>query len=231
MCGRFVAANDPEGLSRLLMVDERKAPDLEASYNVAPTDLVYAVAEHRERRHLVALRWGLVPGWAKDARIGSKLINARSESAAAKPAFRTAFRKRRCLIPADGFYEWQRLPDGRRLPHYVHRPDGTPLAFAGLWSVWRDPADPEAPPLRTCTVLTTRANRLVSRLHDRMPAVLEADAWGRWLDRDVQDSAEVEALLAPIDSASLTLHPVGTEVNSPRHNHAGLVAPVPSPAA
>jgi putative SOS response-associated peptidase YedK len=225
MCGRFVAATDPEGISRFMVVDERKAPELAPNYNVAPTQQVHAVAEHGGKRHLVAFRWGLVPSWAKDAKIGNKLINARSETVASKPAFRTSVRKRRCLIPADGFYEWQRT-DGGKVPHFIHRADGAPFALAGLWSMWRDPADPDAEPLRTCTVLTTEANTMMRKLHDRMPVILEPDDWDRWLDRDVDDAEAVSDLFAPADSALFDAYPVSTEVNSPRNNHSGLLEPV-----
>lgn len=226
MCGRFVAATDPEGVARFMVVDERKAPDKEANYNVAPTQEVYAAVEHEERRHLVTLRWGLVPSWAKDPKIGNRLINARSESVATKPAFRSSFSKRRCLIPADGFYEWQRLEGKVKVPHFIHRADGAPFAFAGLWSLWRDPDDPDAEPLRTCTILTTEANELMRPLHDRMPVILEPDVWDRWLDRDLTDGAAVTDLLVPADPALLDAYPVSTEVNSPRNNHRGLLEPV-----
>lgn len=226
MCGRFVAATDPDGLARFLVVDERKAPDLAPNYNAAPTQEIHAVAEHDGRRHLVAFRWGLVPSWAKDAKVGSRLINARSETVGTKPAFRSSVRKRRCLIPADGFYEWQRL-DGAKVPHFIHRADGAPLVFAGLWSVWQDPEDPDAEPLRTCTILTTEANSMMRRLHDRMPAVLEPAGWDRWLDRDIQDADAVTDLLVPADPALLDAYAVSTEVNSTRNNHEGLLAPVP----
>lgn len=227
MCGRFVAVTDPDGLARFMVVDERKAPDLEPNYNVAPTQQVHAVAEHDDRRHLVAFRWGLVPSWAKDPRIGNRLINARSESVATKNAFRSPLRKRRCLIPVDGFYEWQRNEGGGKVPHLIYRADGAPLAFAGLWSVWQDPEEPDAEPLRTCTILTTGANDMMRRLHDRMPVILEPDAWDRWLDRDTQDPAEIADLLVPADSRLLGAYPVSAEVNNPRNNHEGLLEPIP----
>ena len=226
MCGRFVAATDAEGFARLLVVDERQTDDLGPSYNVAPSQQVYAAAEHDGRRHLVALRWGLVPGWAKDPKIGNRLINARSETAAEKPSFSDAFRKRRCLIPADGFYEWQQREDGRKVPYLIHRADEAPMVFAGLWSVWRDREAPDAEPLRTCTILTTGANAFMAGMHDRMPVILEPDAWDPWLDRDLADVERLQGLLGPADDRLLTGHAVSTEVNSPRHNHPGLLEPV-----
>ena len=226
MCGRFVSATDADGFTRFLVVDERQAPELGPSYNVAPSQQVYAVAEHDHRRHLVTFKWGLVPGWAKDPKIGNRLINARSETAADKNAFRESFRARRCLIPTDGFYEWQRHDDGSKTPHLIRRADGAPLVLAGLWSVWRDPHDPGAEPLRTCTILTTPANELVAPLHDRMPAILEPEDWRAWLDRGLEDVSALSGLLAPADSRLLDGHPVSSEVNNPRNDHPGLIEPV-----
>lgn len=226
VCGRFVSMSDPDGLVRFFVVDERRGGRVEPNPNVAPTEEVHAVAEHDGRRLLVVFRWGLVPHWATDRRIASRLINARSETAAAKPAFRTAMSRRRCIVPADGFYEWQRAPDGGRLPHYVHHAAGTPLAFAGLWETWRDPADPGAPPLRTCTIMTTRANDRLAGLHDRMPVILRPGDWDRWLDRDLREPEAVRDLLVPYPDDLLALHRVSSAVNDPRVKDPGLPAPV-----
>ena len=226
MCGRFVAMTDPDGFARWLVVDERAAPDLPPSYNVAPTDDIYAVVERGGRRLLVTVRWGLVPHWADDSRGGARLINARAETAPDRPAFRDAFARKRCLIPADGFYEWRAGPRGARLPYFVHAVDGRPLALAGLWSSWRDPADGDAPVLRTATILTTPANQRIAELHDRMPAVLPPDAWDEWLSPEHPDPRALRGLLVPAPEDALTFHAVSPEVNSPRHNHPGLVEPV-----
>lgn len=223
MCGRFVAAADPDGIARLFVVDERKDADVPPSWNVAPTDPVRAVVEHDHKRLLVAFRWGLVPHWASDERKAATLINARVETVAEKAAFRDAFPRRRCLIPADGFYEWTTDDAGRKQPHLLYRPDGTPLAFAGLWSVWHPP-EPDREPLRTCTIITTAAAGPAAELHDRMPLVLPPTAWDAWLDRDERDVPALEALLAEADAA-LVYHPVSPEVNTPRNNHPGLVTP------
>jgi putative SOS response-associated peptidase YedK len=222
MCGRFVAAADPDGIARLFVVDERKDDDVPPSWNVAPTDPVRAVVEHDERRYLVALRWGLVPHWAEDERVGAKLINARAESVAEKPAFRDAFARRRCIVPADGFYEWTTDEQGRKIPHYLHRPDGAPLAFAGLWALWRPPGAEQ--PLRTCTIITTQAAGPAAALHDRMPVALPPDTWSTWLDRSERDPA---ALRAVLDEAQdeLVHHRVSPEVNTPRNNHPRLLEP------
>jgi putative SOS response-associated peptidase YedK len=225
VCGRFVSMSDPDGIVRFFTVDDRKADDLPASYNVAPTDQVYAVVEHDGSRLLVTFRWGLVPSWADDPKIGSRMINARSETAADKPAFRKALARRRCLIPADGFYEWETTSEGKQ-PYFVHHRGGTPLAFAGLWETWRDRGDPDAEPLRTCTILTTAAAGDLVELHERMPVMLDPERWGAWLDRDLTDASAARELLDPLDPSLLTYHRVSTEVNSVRNNHAALLNPL-----
>jgi len=221
MCGRFVAASDPDGLVKFFIVDDRIAEERPPSWNVAPTASVLAVVEHEQRRLLVSFRWGLVPSWASDAKVGNRMINARAETLADKPAYREAFARRRCLIPADGFYEWQRADDGSRLPFLAVARDGQPLALAGLWSTWRPTTDEQ--PLRTCTIVTTRANDDVAHLHDRMPVVLPAERWDSWLDRSVRDTAHLQHLLTPPAPGLLALRPVSTAVNDVRNDHAGLV--------
>lgn len=226
MCGRFVAMTHPDGLARFFTVDDRHDDGLAPSYNVAPTHDVAAVAVHGGRRSLVAFRWGLVPRWASDPAIGSSLINARAETAARTPAFRDSFARKRCLIAADGFYEWRDGPASAKTPHYVHSADEQPLAFAGLWASWRDSEQTDVPWLRTCTILTTAANARLSALHDRMPVVLPAHAWDEWLDPDHPDPDALGRLLVPAPDHTLAFHPVTPQANSPRNNHAGLLAPV-----
>jgi putative SOS response-associated peptidase YedK len=226
MCGRFVSTSDPDGIVRFFTVDDRQADDLPPSWNVAPTDDVYAIAEHDRRRVLVTLRWGLVPRWSTDRRAAARMINARIETVADKPAFRTAFARRRCLIPADGFYEWVALPGGTKQPYFIHHADDAPLALAGLWETWRDPAQPTAPVLRSCTILTTAADETMAALHHRMPVVLDPDRWTAWLDRDLTDTREAVALLDGVDARSLVHHPVGTEVGNVRSNGPDLIRPV-----
>lgn len=224
MCGRFVAITDPDGLARFLMVDDREAGDRPPSYNVAPTNQVYAAVEQAGRRTLTTLRWGLVPPWS-DAPAGAAHINARAETAAHKPAFRHAFARRRCLIPADGYYEWRLGAGGIRVPHYIHAPDGRPLALAGLWSSSPEPGAAHRT-LRTCAILTTVANKPLSALHDRAPAVLGPRDWDEWLDPDHPHPSALSRLLLPLPDDTLVFHAVSQEVNSPRHNHPGLIAPV-----
>lgn len=225
MCGRFVAASDPDGLVRFFTVDERKDDELTPSWNVAPTDRVRAVVEHADRRVLVTLRWGLVPSWAGDRAIGSRLINARVESVGDKPAFRSAYARRRCIVPADAFYEWRTGPDGGKQPYLLRDAAGNPLAFAGLWELWRPhdaPADDASRLVRSCTILTMPADEVVGPLHDRMPVVLPPDAWDRWLDRRLQDTQVLGAILRTA-GAALVIHPVSAEVNTPHNNHPGLI--------
>jgi putative SOS response-associated peptidase YedK len=219
MCGRFVATTDDAGITRLFVVDARIGDAVAPSWNVAPTQPVRGVVEHEGRRLAVTFRWGLVPPWAEDSSKGARLINARAESVVDKPTFRQAYRRRRCLIPADGYYEWQTTADSAKVPYFIHA--GAPLAFAGLWETWRDPHQLDAPPLRTCTILTTAAVESVRAIHDRMPLALPPDTWERWLSGGPGDPH----LLSPT-GARLSAHPVSTAVNHVANNHPGLVEPV-----
>jgi putative SOS response-associated peptidase YedK len=220
MCGRFTQRISSGEFGRIFGADD--LADLPADrFNVAPTDPVAAVVQREHRRALVACRWGLVPRWASDVRIGSRLFNARAETVATTPAFRDAFRTKRCIIPANGFYEWQRGPDGGRVPHYVSRADDAPLAFAGLWSTWRPPAGGDA--LRTCTILTTTPNELVARLHDRMPVILSPDCWASWLDPAMHEPGPLLRMLRPSPAEELDVYPVAPLVNSVRNNGPLLV--------
>ena len=213
ICGRFVSATDAEGLVRLFVVDERQVDAVEPSYNVAPTDPVPAIVEHGDRRHLVRFRWGLVPHWAPSLGVGTRMINARSETAADKPAFSDSLARRRCLIPADGFYEWQRRDD-QKLPWFISAPDGNPVAFAGVWAVWRDAKHPETAPIRTCSILTTAARGAVAHLHDRMPLTRSRNDWDRWLDRSATDAGLVEDVLHGTGESKWHTRRVPTLVNS-----------------
>lgn len=228
MCGRFVATTTPAVLADYLRVDEVRTESLDPSWNVAPTDAVYAVAETKdERRLLGTYKWGLVPHWAKDPSVGSRMINARAETLSTK--FTRAFERRRCLLPADGFYEWERREDGTKQPWFVHRADGAPMVFAGLWELWHDPAKPEdedAEPLRTCTIVTTDANDLLAPIHDRMPVVLSPADWDVWLDRAVTDTDAVAHLLAAPDPRQFEMFEVSPRVNSVRNNGGDLVTPL-----
>ncbi len=238
MCGRYASTKNPARLAAEFdAVDQTGEDAPEPDYNVAPTKPVIAVVTRHPRdddgtpdpdttvRGLRVMRWGLVPHWAKQRSIGSKMINARSETAASKPAYRDAMVRRRCLLPADGWFEWRRDANGKQ-PFYITSGDGTSLAMAGLWSVWRDPAadaGPDAPPLVTCAVLTRDAVGRLTGIHDRMPVLLGPESWPAWLDPDRED---VTDLLTTPDAAildALELRPVSDAVNSVRNNGPELV--------
>jgi putative SOS response-associated peptidase YedK len=228
MCGRFTSQSSPDRLAEHFGAELAAEEDLGARYNVAPTDDVYVVAEHGGVRRLGTQRWGLVPFWADDPSVGARMINARSDTVASKPAYRRAFAKRRCIVPADGFYEWKAVPGARRKqPYLVRRRDGAPLALAGLWEVWRDRgAGDDGERLTSCVIVTTDANELLRPVHDRMPVVLEPDVWDVWLDPDNDDLEELQALLVPAPEDLLELVPVSTRVNDVRNDGPDLVEPV-----
>lgn len=224
MCGRFVQLTPPAALAALFGVDPALAPlpNVPPRYNAAPTQDLMVVRRNPEtgRRHLDLLRWGLVPSFAKDASGGGRLINARSETVAEKPTFRAAWRApRRCIIPADAFYEWKAV-DKRRQPFLISRADGAPLAFAGLWDGWKDPATGQW--LRTFTILTCPATERLRPLHERMPVILPDRDVAAWLD-----GADGAALMRSFPGEALQLSPVSAEVNSVRNEGADLIAPLP----
>lgn len=230
MCGRYVSVSSPALLAERLHVDEVRAADAEPDYNVTPRSEVPIVAETKEhRRVLDRVRWGLVPSWAKDLSVGDRLINARSEGLATKPAYRRAFERRRCLVPADGFYEWRALPGGgkrkKKQPYFIARSDREPMAFAGLYEVWRDRSDPDAEWVRSCVIVTTDANEKLAPIHDRMPVVLPETAWAEWLDPDNHDTKVLARLLVPAPSDEFLCYPVSTLVNKPDNQGPELIDP------
>ena len=213
MCGRYVVTTPGEVLAELFELDEK--PHLVPRWNVAPTQEVAIVRARPEGgRELAMARWGLVPFWAKDRAIGNRLINARAESLAEKPAYRDSFKKRRCLVVADGFYEWQKV-DGRKQPWLLRLRDGGPFGFAGLWSLWRDKASGEE--LESCTIVTTSPNELAAPIHDRMPVILPRERHAEWLDPAAEPSS-LAALLEPFPAAEMEAYPVSTWVNAPQHD-------------
>lgn len=241
MCGRYASARKRQELLQEFLVErDRVTEPLEADYNVAPTDPVYAVLTRGARgtpsedvaRELRTVRWGLVPSWAKDPGIGSRMINARAETVDSRPAFRKAFARRRCLLPADGFYEWLQLEDegkARKQPYFIHRADGGVLAFAGLYELWRDkslPDDHDDAWLWTSVIITTTAQDEVGRIHDRMPMIIQPDQWSDWLDPASTEATALHTLLRPAADAGLALYPVSTEVNSVRNNGPALIQPL-----
>jgi putative SOS response-associated peptidase YedK len=232
MCGRFVSASSPDEIARYF---DAAAPEaqLEPSYNVAPTNDVYAVLSDGKVRRVDAFHWGLVPIWAKDPKVGSKMINARAETLATKNAYKPALKRRRCLIPADGFYEWKKIPGAKRKqPYFIHRTDGEPYAFAGLWEVWKGPKDADGTrtgdPLRSCTIITTTPNDTMAQIHDRMPVILPPSAWDRWLDPANDDIGTLGELLVPAPPSVTELRPVSTEVNNLRNKGAQLTEEIPA---
>jgi len=213
VCGRFSITGDLDFYAEYFAVDEVVTDALEKSWNVAPTDPVYAIAEREGRRRLGSMRWGLVPYWAKDTR--SMHINARAESVATNNTFRESFAKRRCLIPADGFYEWE-PPEQGRTPHWVYRADGHPMVFAGIWAARHDSGTEDW--LRTCSIITTSSKGVITPIHDRMPVTLTPEAWHDWLDREMTDPETALALLREIDPETVMEHVVSKEVNSVKNN-------------
>lgn len=223
MCGRYTLTSKGDEVA--LLFDLSELPPLPPRYNLAPTQeaAVVRVLGAGAPRHLDFLRWGLIPYWAEDRSIGNRMINARSESVADKPAYRWSFRKQRCLIPADGFYEWKK--EGKlKQPFHIHRKDRQPFAFAGLWARWK-PKD-GGDPLDTFTILTTESNATIRPLHDRMPVILPRDQFDLWLDPTVEDRALLEPLLKPFDPDALELTPVSRTVNSPANDVPECVAPL-----
>ncbi len=224
MCGRFTLRAPASVIAEQFSLFD--LPSLSPRYNIAPTQTVAVVrqvgASGGAGRELVNLRWGLIPHWAKDPAIGNRMINARSESVAEKPAYRTALRRRRCLVAADGFYEWQ--PGGRRKqPYFIHMKDDRPFGFAGLWETWEGP---ENSYIESCTIITTDANALMAPIHDRMPVIVDPKDYGLWLDTSVQDPAPILPLLRPFQGDLLVAEPVGTRVNSPANDDAACIAPL-----
>ncbi|MGH9306198.1 MAG: SOS response-associated peptidase [Acidimicrobiales bacterium] len=229
MCGRFTLHEPTSDLVEQFAIDEVSVDEVLPRWNVAPTQLVLAVttAQDGHTRMLGNLSWGLVPWWAKDARIGNRMINARAETLASSKAFRSAFDRRRCLIPASGFFEWKHTGEvfkkrPRRRPYYVRAIDGEPLALGGLWEAWRNS---EGHWLRTCTIVTTTPNATISQLHDRMPVILAPRDWDRWLATSPLTTRERTSLLVPAPDDLLMISPVGDGVNNARNEGPDLIEP------
>lgn len=197
--------------------------ELTSRYNIAPTQPVLGIVEFEGKRVANEFFWGLIPFWADDPSIASRLINARSETLQEKPAFRDAFKSRRCIIPADGFYEWRGENSGKT-PHYIERTDGQHMAFAGLWESWKSDTGESR---ETCTIITTSANEAMEDLHDRMPVILEGQAIDHWLDPKIVNPLELASLLAPLDSDSIVIRPVNKAVGNPRNEGKSLLDPPP----
>ena len=222
MCGRFTLSTPAQTLADLFEV--AKVPDLPLSFNIAPSEAIVAVRtpEEEAQREFALLRWGLVPAWAKEPTVGNRMINARSETVATNPAFRAAFRRRRCLIAADGFYEWQRQ-ERRKQPFYIRMRDERPFAFAGLWELWEGR---DGTVVESCTLLTTEPSELVRPLHDRMPVILDPRDYELWLDPGVQKPERLEPLLRPYSAEKMVAYPVSQAVNNPANDTPECIAPL-----
>jgi putative SOS response-associated peptidase YedK len=212
MCGRIVMELTPELLATVFGISN--VPPLVPNYNIAPNQMVLVVRQVSDHRTVDMMKWGLVPSWAKDPAVGSRMINARAETAAEKPSFRHAIRYRRCIVPASGYFEWKQV--GKfKTPYYFRMKEGAPLGLAGIWEEWKTP---DNSPLHTLSILTTSANRIVAPIHDRMPVILPPDEYSRWLSRHITRPEELQTLYQSFPAELLEAYPVSDKVNSPRNN-------------
>ena len=240
MCGRFVSTSTPDAIAAYFGATADVAP-LGANFNVAPTHDIYGVVARAADpdapldKTVQAFHWGLIPSWAKERKIGARMINARAETLTEKPSFRGLVKNKRVIIPMDGFYEWKPgATDGPRnakvaslkQPMFIHRVDGEPLAVAGLWAAWKDPSDPDHRWLHSATVITTGANDLMSPVHDRMPVLVPRDRWDEWLDPGNDDIDALSDIFTATNDGALKMHAVSTEVNNVRNNAADLLNPM-----
>ncbi len=219
MCGRFARSSTPDVIIREFGI-KKTLISPEPSYNVAPGQYI-AVLSSQGEKQLVTCRWGFIPSWAKDPETAYKMINARSETVAEKPAFREAFLKHRCLVIADGFFEWH-TGEKKKKPYYIHLRSGRPFGFAGLYNIW---TAPEGERICTCTIITADANELLAKVHDRMPVIIPKEKEDLWLDPDMHDQAILRGLLRPYPSAEMEMYPVSPSVNSPKFNDADAIKP------
>lgn len=230
MCGRMTQTTDPAEIARIFDAEsaiEADADDAGPRYNVAPTQPLTVVLQRAEQGRTVEQhRWGLVPSFAKSLKDGAKRINARAETVATSPSFRSSFRKRRCIVPSDGFYEWRRT-GGPKQPYFLHPPTGAVLAMAGVWAVWKDPETGLWVP--SAAVITTDANRMISSIHDRMPVLLPREAWDDWLDPEFDDAEYLTSLLEPPPDDVLGMYPISTRVNNVRNEGPELLEPIEEP--
>jgi putative SOS response-associated peptidase YedK len=221
MCGRFAQRADPKRLAKEFKVAE--VPGVEPRYNIAPTQDILGVVESADAREMKFYKWGLVPSWAKDKSMGARLINARSETVQEKPSFREAFKQRRCIIPADGFYEWRRT-GGKKQPYFFRMEDERPFGFAGLWERWEGLGGEV---IHSCTILTTGANEVLRPVHDRMPVILHPEEYSLWLEADARERESLVELLRPYPAEEMVGYPVSASINSPRNQGAELIEQVP----
>jgi putative SOS response-associated peptidase YedK len=219
MCGRYTLRTSVDALAERFEIDDTPS-SIAASYNVAPTQGVATVLVEDGKRKLEMLRWGLIPSWADDPQVGNRMINARAETVAEKPSFRKAFRNHRCLVLADGFYEWQKTANGKQ-PYYIRMEDDSPFAFAGLWESWKNGSE-----VRSTTIITTDANDVVAPIHNRMPVILHPEDYGLWLDPDFDEKEPLTTLLKPYPAEAMEAYPVSRRVNSPSNNEPSIIESV-----
>ena len=218
MCGRYTLKTPASVLTELFDIEEAPS-SVTPSYNIAPTQRVATVLSENGKRKLEMLRWGLVPSWADDPEIGNRMINARAETVAEKPSYRKAFRKSRCLVLADGFYEWQKTESSKQ-PFHIRMKDESPFAFAGLWESWDNGEE-----IRSCTIITTDANDLVGEVHNRMPVILQPEDYEMWLDPELDEREPLTSLLKPFPADAMQAYPVSRRVNKPSNNEPGCIEP------
>jgi putative SOS response-associated peptidase YedK len=226
MCGRFTNKAKPEQIKAEFKVGAKNPNLFQPRYNIAPSQMIDVVFEPETERILSQLKWGLVPSWSKDAQTSKGLINARAETLTEKPSFREAFKTRRCIIPASGFYEWQKKGTGAKQPFYFYLKDKEVFGFAGLWEEWLDKQSGEL--LETCTIITTEANEVLKPVHERMPVILKPESYDEWLDTKVKDTNKLQELLKPYSSKEMDSHAVSKNVNIPESNSAELIKPMNS---
>lgn len=219
MCGRYTLKTPIDNLTKQFEIEEYPS-SLTPSYNIAPTQQVATVLVEDGKRKLEMLHWGLIPSWADDPQIGNRMINARGETVAEKPSYRSAFKNRRCLILADGFYEWQKTSNGKQ-PYYIRMEDGSPFAFAGLWETWANGEE-----IRSCTIITTDPNELLGDIHNRMPVILHPEDYEMWLAPDFDEKEPLTTLLKPYPTNLMEAYPVSRYVNRPSNNQAECIEPV-----
>jgi putative SOS response-associated peptidase YedK len=219
MCGRYTLRTPVDTLAERFEIDDTPS-SIAASYNVAPTQGVATVLLEDGKRKLEMLHWGLIPSWADDPSIGNRMINARAETVAEKPSFRKAFRNHRCLVLADGFYEWQKTANGKQ-PYYIRMEDDSPFAFAGLWESWKNGSE-----VRSATIITTDANDVVAPIHNRMPVILHPEDYDLWLDPDFDEKEPLSTLLKPYPAEAMEAYPVSRRVNSPSNNEPSYIESV-----
>ncbi len=221
MCGRFVQKAKPKEIKKEFKIGQLNPTIFQPHYNIAPSRMIPAVLEKDGMRIVEPLKWGLIPSWSKDDSFASKLINARSETLSEKPSFREAFKKRRCIIPASGFYEWDKKGKGAKQPYYFYLKDKEVFGFAGLWEEWTDKESGEI--TQTCTIITTEANEILEPIHDRMPVILREENYSEWLDEREKDTHHLEEFFVPFPGEKMDSYPVSRDVNNPGNNSAELI--------